>query len=227
MCQYYTIFRLLSTASLYGTNAAMNNSQRGEGLVSNILAIAGFIILIVIIIWGAFHFLNLASSGFSSLLNRAGASTIRVTAPRTATAGQPLDVSWQYTPSNTQGSYALLYQCKEGFQFRFPTASSTMAIPCGSPFAIGNPEAKTARLLPMLTGTQSADVALSIMYMTAGTSTPTTVAQGNASITIVSSTTTPATTGTGTTGGTGGTTGGTKTGTVTPVKPTTPVVTTP
>jgi hypothetical protein len=178
----------------------MNNQERGEGLISNILAIAGFIILIVIIIWGAYHFLRLASSGFSSLLSRAGASTITLTAPRTVVSGDMLDVSWKYTVPEEMGAFAVLYQCRDGFQLRIPLATSTTPIPCGTPYMIGNKEATAVRLMPMLAGTTALDVPFSIMYMTTGTSTPTKVAQGNATVTItplgtgiVSATTTPVT----------------------------------
>lgn len=162
-------------------------NQSGQKLISNILAVAGFIILIAIIVWGAFHFLNLASSGFSSLFNRSGSSTIKITSPAGAQSGQPFDVSWTYTPTD-DGSYAFLYQCREGFQFRVIAATSTLnVIPCGSAYTIGTKTTKGVRLVPVLTSSASADIAFSIVYMsgsTLGTSTSSGHAQGNASITI-------------------------------------------
>lgn len=176
----------------------MTNKERGEGLISNILAIAGFIILIVIIIWGAFHFLRLASTGFSSLLSRAGASTITLTAPRTVQSGDMLDISWKYTVPEEAGTFAVLYQCRDGFQLRMPLATSTTPIPCGAPYTIGTKEAKATRLIPVLAGSSNIDIPLSVMYMTAGTTTPTKVAQGNATVTVTprsntAATSTPAT----------------------------------
>lgn len=197
----------------------MNTNQRGEGLVSNILAVAGFIILIVIIIWGAFHFLNLASSGFSSLFSRSSANTIQLTLPsKTVNSGQPFDLAWRYNPTN-DGSYAILYQCRDGFQFRVAVATSTMNnIPCGSAYTIGGREAKNVRLVPVLGAGTTVDVPFSIIYMTAaqsGTTSPTTRAQGNTTVTVVRTGGQP-TTGTPTTG--------TPT---TPTTPTTPAPTTP
>jgi len=189
---------------MYGSNAAMTNKERGEGLISNILAIAGFIILIVIIIWGAFHFLRLASAGFSSLLSRAGSSTITLTAPRTVQSGDMLDVSWKYTVPEDAGTFAVLYQCRDGFQLRMPMATSTTPIPCGAPYTIGTKEAKATRLIPVLSGSSNIDIPLSVMFMTAGTSTPTKLAQGNATVTVTprsnaAATSTPSTTGSQTT----------------------------
>jgi len=189
------------------------NYQKGEGLISNILAIAGFIILIVIIIWGAFHFLSLASAGFSSLISRTGGNTLQVTAPKTVASGAVLDISWKYTAPEGTGNFALLYQCREGFQFRMPIASTTTAIPCGTPFTITNKDGRTARLLPLLSTQENQDVPFSIIYMTTGTTTGATVAktQGNATVTVTKGETTTTTTSTGT---------GTKTVTDTKTAPT-------
>ena len=186
-------------------------NQSGQRLVSNILAVAGFIILIAIIVWGAFHFLNLASSGFSSLFSRTDSTTIEVVAPETAGSGQPVDVSWNYTPAG-DGSYALIYQCRDGFQFRVVASTSTLnVIPCGTAYTVGNKESKGVRLVPVLTSGTSADIPLSIIYMTDGTTGTSTEdnrgAQGNTTITITRDTNTPPTNtdnnqgSTGTTGG--------------------------
>jgi hypothetical protein len=95
-----------------------------------------------------------------------------------------LDISWKYTVPEENGAFAVLYQCRDGFQLRMPLATSTTAIPCGSPYMIGNKETKATRLLPMLAGPSAIDVPISVMFMTAGTSTPTKVAQGNTTVTI-------------------------------------------
>lgn len=162
------------------------------GLVSNILAVAGFIILIAIVVWGAFHFLNIASSGFSSLLSRNSGNTIQITmSNRTVGSGQPLDVSWKYTPSALGGSFALMYQCRDGFQFRGINAAGVVSpIPCGSAYTIGDSSAKSVRLVPVLGGTAPADVPFSVIYTQGGTvgtstaATGTTRAQGNATVTV-------------------------------------------
>ncbi|MBI5457069.1 hypothetical protein HY969_05010 [Candidatus Kaiserbacteria bacterium] len=170
---------------------ANEDASPKSGLVSNILAVAGFIILIAIVVWGAFHFLNIASSGFSSLFNRNSGNTITVTlSNRTVNSGQPLDVSWKYTPANG-GSYAVLYQCKDNFQFRGINAAGVVTgIPCGSPYTVGDSSAKSVRLVPVLGGATATDIPFSIVYSSqAATSTGTTTgqatrAQGNATVTV-------------------------------------------
>src|SRR3989344_4544394 len=59
--------------------------------LSNILAIAGFIIIIVVVIWGLVHLANLSRSWFSSFFGTPGAS-IEMTAPKTAVSGQRFPV---------------------------------------------------------------------------------------------------------------------------------------
>lgn len=187
----------------------MNEQNQGQRLISNILAVAGFIILIAIIVWGAFHFLNLASSGFSSLFNRSGDATIKINAPEVAGSGQPVDISWDYTPPTGSGSYALVYQCREGFQFRIVASTSTLnVIPCGNAYTVGNQDSKGVRLVPVLASDTSAEIPFSIIYMTAGTTGTTTTdnhAQGNATITITSASQQPS-------GNTSGTPSGSDTG---------------
>lgn len=199
------------------------NTSRGQAIVSNILAIAGFIILIAIVVWGAYHFFNIVSSGFSSLISRTGTRTIVVTpAVETIGTGEPLDLSWDYTPPEGDGAYALLYECRAGFEFRIPTATSTTeAIPCGGAYPIGGPTAESIRVVPMLAEGESLAVPFSVVYLTAptsATSTPTTRASGSASITVTKAPTMAA-------GGTGTTGGSTQTETpvIRPITPTAPV----
>lgn len=172
--------------------SAMNNSQSGQGAVSNILAVAGFIILIAIIVWGAFHFLNLASSGFSSFLSRSDANAITLTlSSEEVSSGQPLDVAWDYSPAEGSGNYTLLYQCRDGFLFRaINTAGVVSAVPCGDPYTVGDSSTKGVRLIPTLSASTSVDVPFTVIFMLAGTSTGSTTTeaathpQGNATVTV-------------------------------------------
>lgn len=163
--------------------AAMADSQQSQspGLLANILAVAGFIILIVIIVWGAYHLLRLTGSGVSTLFNRftGGGSTIAVTAPEAPVqSGNEFDVSWRYSPSES-GSYAFLYQCKSGFRF---TTGGT-AIPCGSAFTMGT--GTTLTLVPVLSGANAVDVPFSIVFMPSAT-TSTSRPQGTGTIAVTS-----------------------------------------
>ncbi len=148
-------------------------------LLSNILAIIGLIILVIIIVWGLVHLAELSSGWFSSLFEKS-ASTIQIDAPSDAVAGAPVSVSWQYSTSAT-GTYAFLYQCQNGLQFALiNTANNTASgIPCGAAFNV-TPVSNGIQLLPLLSGTTSASVPFTIIF------TPTTGAavEGSATITI-------------------------------------------
>lgn len=147
----------------------MSDSQsQNPGLLANILAVAGFIILIVIIVWGAYHLLRLTGSGISSLFSRFGGNAITVTVPTpSAQSGKQFTLSWKYEPRET-GSYALLYQCKAGFRLEtVPATGKGASIPCGNAFSIGS--TTNIPLLPVLNGTTSLDVPLSIVFLPSAT----------------------------------------------------------
>lgn len=148
----------------------MADSEKAPGLLANILAVAGFIILIVIIVWGAYHLLRLTGSGVTSLFSRfTNGNEITITVPATVESGASLPISWEYEREG-DGSFALLYQCKAGFRFELPTPSgSVAAIPCGNAFTVG--DRTSLSVTPVLSGTSSADVPFTVIFMPAATST--------------------------------------------------------
>lgn len=147
----------------------MADSQQGPGLLANILAVAGFIILIVIIVWGAYHLLRLTGSGVSSLFSRFGKNdAITVTVPNTVTSGKSFPISWKYTPKEN-GSYAFLYQCKSGFRIEAMTAAgNSTAVPCGNAYTVGANTNMT--LTPFLSGTTTSEIPVSVVFMPSATS---------------------------------------------------------
>lgn len=166
-----------------------------SSLASNILAIVGFIILIVVVIWGLVNLAGL-SRGWLSSLFPGGESVVRVTAPASAVSGTPFTLSWKYDEP-TSGTYALLYQCESGMGFQTQGASGPVGIPCGAAFTVTNTE-KRVSLTPYLSGSTEKKVPLSIIFMPSSTSTSSgqavTRAQGSATVEIlpsVSSTPTP------------------------------------
>ena len=154
-------------------------SGEKASLLSNILAIIGLIILVIIIVWGLVHVAEISGSWFSSLFS-SSAPAITVTAPKDATSGAPVTVSWDYTTS-APGSYAFLYQCQSGFEFAVinTTTNTASGIPCGASFAI-TPSNSSIVILPLLSGTTSASVPFTILFI------PTTGAQvqGSATMTV-------------------------------------------
>lgn len=203
-----------------------NSSQAGQGAVSNILAVAGFIILIAIIIWGAYHFLELASSGLSSLFGRSS-DAIKVTlSDNSVTTGEAFDASWTYAPEGA-GVFTVLYQCQEGLQLRsVTTAGVVTAIPCGAAFPLGNETTKSTKIIPSISGDKTIESTFTVIFNPVVDSTSTSTAaaprpQGSAKVTIApqaaaTGTATNGTTKQPTTGATGA-----GTGTATTPKPTT------
>jgi hypothetical protein len=163
--------------------------SQNPGLLANILAVAGFIILIVIIVWGAYHLLKLTGSGVSSLFSGFSNSTvITVTAPRDAVpSGKAFPISWKFSTKDA-GSYAFLYQCKNGFRFDVSENGKSFAIPCGSAFTVGT--STTLSVIPMLSGTSTMDIPVSIVFIPAATSSTATRPQGTATIHVAGDTST-------------------------------------
>lgn len=159
------------------------HQSQNPGLLANILAVAGFIILVVVIIWGAYHLLRLTGSGVSSLFGRFGSSgtEISVTVPRDLVKpGTTFPISWKFSPKEA-GSYAFLYQCKTGFRFDISSPSGRAnAVPCGSAFTVGT---STSLTLTPVSSTSSVDVPVSIVFIPAATST-TVRPQGTATVRV-------------------------------------------
>src|ERR1700722_285621 len=98
--------------------------EKKSSMTSNFLAIIGFIILVIIIVWGIVHLAMLSAPWFSSHFEK-GAPSIEITAPSDVTSGQAFDLSWKYTPT-VAGSYAVLYQCQSGLQLQIQSGNGAM-----------------------------------------------------------------------------------------------------
>ncbi len=133
-------------------------------MLSNVLAIIGFIILIVIVLWGLIHAASLSGGWFSSLFPES-APKIEVTAPNNAEHAVPFTISWKYD-APTSGVYAFLYQCQKGLQFGTPApdGKGTTMIPCGAAFALTAGK-NSLPLLPLYAGDAPANVPLSIVFI--------------------------------------------------------------
>jgi len=149
-------------------------------LISNVLAVAGFIVVIIVVIWGLVHLASISRGWFGSFFGGSSQEeTIEITAPENADSGEVFRITWAHEPSST-GSYAFLYQCVSGLEFRTPTPMGTLgAIPCGAAYTVPSENALT--LTGLLSGTSSASVPLSIIFLPSATGTR---AEGSASMTI-------------------------------------------
>jgi len=150
--------------------------------LGNVLAIAGLIVLVIIVLWGLIHIFSLSGGWFASFFGGSKSAKIEVIAPAQAQSGEPTKVSWKYSPS-VKGNYAILYPCTSGLSFSLAGGAFTQ-IPCGSAYTLGFATSSTT-ILPLLSATSSVRVPLTILYIPSATSTSgTTPAQGSASIVI-------------------------------------------
>ena len=160
------------------TRVAAPDESKG-GLFSNILAIVGFIILIVVVIWGLVNLAGISRSWLSYFFEKSE-SAIEVSAPKSATSGEAFMVSWKYNPP-VAGTYAFLHQCQNGLQIQTPSPIGGMnTIPCGAAFTLPG-ENNEVSLTPQMSGSKTLDVPLTIIFMPSATGTR---AQGSANMAI-------------------------------------------
>jgi hypothetical protein len=139
--------------------------ERESNLLTDILTIIGFAILFIIILWGFVHLVQLVASSLSGNFGKP-APTVQVTAPAHATSGQPMSVSWNYTPT-VAGNYAFLYQCENGLTMKLQSAeasSSQVAIPCGTAYTTANAN-NSLTLVPTLSTASSTSDTISIVFI--------------------------------------------------------------
>lgn len=157
------------------TTTETEHEERKSSLLTDILTIIGFAILFIIIIWGLVHLVELIVSSFAP---SQPAPTIQVSAPAQATSGEPVTISWNYSPS-VAGSYAFLYECENDLTFQ--TSSSTdSGIPCGVAYTIGSASSSLS-VIPELSATSSVTDTLSVVFIPSQGGQQ---VQGNATMTI-------------------------------------------
>ena len=143
--------------------------SKSTSILSNILAIAGLILLVIVLLWGLLHLASLTSGWFSSLFSSPKDTTIALIAPTDMYTGQSSEVSWRYSPK-TDGRYAFVYQCKSGLAFAAPANGVFAQIPCGVAYTLGNATSSIS-LLPLLSGTSSLSSTITILYISSASST--------------------------------------------------------
>ena len=168
------------------TRTVHSHTEPKASLVSNTLAIVGFIIVIVIVLWGLFNIATLGAPWLSSLFG-GGSDSIKVTAPAAVTSGKPFAITWKYSTSE-QGTYAFLYQCKDVVHFRSDATGAPVAIPCGAAYTLATTN-NTLTLTPLLSGTASTSVPVSIVFIPGATTSK--QVQGSATITVGPAVATP------------------------------------
>ena len=157
--------------------------------IKRALAIAGIVILALIVLWGLIHLLTLSGGWFSGLFGGTK-NAITVSAPAQVTSGTPFTLSWKHT-TKERGSYAFLYQCKDGLTLYTPVAGQFSEVKCGGAYTLGA-ATSSAVLLPVLSASSSVSDALTVVFISAATSTAA-QPQGSATIIVVPQSTAQAT----------------------------------
>ncbi len=135
--------------------------SRSMAMVSNALAIIGFIILIIIIVWGLLRIFGLATFSWDSIF---GGAKVEITAPKNGTSGTPLPLSWKYTGDEI-GTYSFLYQCSREIDLRTSSSGSNgvlTKIPCGSAISVGSSTAAT--VVPMHSSSNSVPLSVTVLF---------------------------------------------------------------
>ncbi len=162
------------------TTTMHTHGEPKASLVSNTLAIVGFIIVIVIVLWGLFHIATLGQSWASSLFGTSS-SSIEVTAPASITSGTAFPISWKYSTSEN-GTYAFLYQCKDTLRFEtLGVGGISNTVPCGAAYTVATTN-NAVTVVPQLSGMASTSVPLTIVFIPSATSSK--QAQGSTSILV-------------------------------------------
>lgn len=165
------------------SNGAHHDADQGPGLLSNAIAIIAFVIVIAIVIWGLLHLANVSTSWFTNLFPRS-TPTLTLSAPASATSGSPVTISWKYSGSES-GTFAFLYQCRTGVTLN---DASGARILCGTTHPITG-ATSTVVFTPLLSGTASSTLPLSIVFFPAATTSK--QVQGTASIALTAPAGTP------------------------------------
>lgn len=137
-------------------------------MISNALAIAGFVVLIVIVIWGLWHVGGLFKNWFAPYF-KPGTAALTVTAPERAASRQPAQINWNHRAAS-EGRYAFLYECAEGIAYGVPvlrtgeTRASLMEVECGTAFTLGQATSSVI-VVPILTGDDEKTANISILFV--------------------------------------------------------------
>jgi hypothetical protein len=174
-----------------------NETSNKKDSILKILAITGFIGIIILIAWASIQLVSVAPSAFSSLASLAESvnnpedteeTEIEIT-PLTVTSntllfdsGDTVDVSWDTVQSN--GSYVFSYECADGVAIDLINENGVRSIQCESNYNIGNVD--TVSLVVDSEKNRYTDIAYSISFL--GTNDIRPRAAGSAAFTVLNDT---------------------------------------
>lgn len=173
-----------------------NDTSEKKDSILKILAITGFIGIIVFIAWASIQLVSVAPSAFSSLASLAEGvnsyskttvedrevDTLTVTSNTLlANSGDTVTVNWGTARAN--GSYVFSYECAEGVAIDLVNVTGLQSIQCETNYNLGNTD--TVSLVIDSEKNRYSDVAYSISYL--GTNDTRPRAVGSAALTVMNS----------------------------------------
>lgn len=222
----------------------IEHRSKVERAITRALAVIGVIAIVVIVIWAGLMVVRSLPTAITAVQNAAVGLT-QVFSPKkeeaislsmstlVARSGAPYTIAWGHTTTESTGTYALTYSCRDGLSVESPNTDGTyQSAFCDTPFNFARSNTEI-RIVPTSTQNRYLDVPMTISYFPEGASTPTvqktfvmTIENPSVSVspsttggtvaTSTAATSTPVTTPTTTTRPTTGTTRPTGTTTVTP-----------
>ncbi len=161
------------------TTTDHTHKEPKQDLLSSLLAIAGLIVLAIIVVWGLLHLASLVAPSLSKFFSRT--PKVEVFAPSDAASGEAFDLTWKHSASE-KGTYALLYQCNESFSLETPSMTGAVAtIPCGAAYTVSS-DTKSLSLTPRLSAKEALDIGISVVFVPGATSSK--QVQGSATIKV-------------------------------------------
>ncbi|OGG58700.1 hypothetical protein A2765_06615 [Candidatus Kaiserbacteria bacterium RIFCSPHIGHO2_01_FULL_56_24] len=136
--------------------------SRSMAMLSNALAIIGFIILIIIVVWGLIHIASLSSISWGSIFS--SKPRVEIVAPKNATSGESVALTWKYTGKEA-GTFSFLYKCAQNVHLltsKSGTSNVMTRIPCGTAINVGSSTAAT--VVPVNNTEASVPVSMTIMF---------------------------------------------------------------
>ncbi len=173
-------------------NQILQPEEKRFGALGNILAIAGFIIIIAIGLWGAINAVRFAPRIFSILAAPFSAQdrTLTITLPSERLESYiPFTITWTHNASEI-GLYSFAYACAEGVQLDVQEEeNSFVPVTCEMPYALPSTDVKSLTVRPLLSpGVNVVEVPFSVAYTNSNGEKR---AEASASVTVFAATQTP------------------------------------
>jgi len=150
----------------------MNAQENSKSTMKNILAIAAFVLLLLVGIWSAIQVVKFVPRLFSDTgtVEQTSNNNGIVLGDRdiaaelstdTAQSGEPVTIAWAYN-GGTDGVLSFSYACKEGFYFQI----AGRPVPCNAPYNLSGVVDSTLEIIP-LSAKERVEAPLAITYTNA------------------------------------------------------------